>query len=47
MQPLPPHVQAAVDELVADAPPLTPDQVRLIQRFYAAAEAPETAAEAA
>jgi hypothetical protein len=34
---LPPHVQAAVDELVACAPPLTPEQERLIQRFYAQA----------
>jgi hypothetical protein len=38
MQPAPPHVQAAVDELLACAPPLTPEQERLIRRFYAQAE---------
>jgi len=32
MAPLPPHVQAAVDALVACAPPLTEAQKRLIQR---------------
>lgn len=36
MQPLPPHVQAAADELLACAPPLTPEQEHLIRRFYAA-----------
>lgn len=32
MQPLPPHVQARVDELVACAPPLSESQQRAIQR---------------
>lgn len=31
MQPLPPHVQAAVDELVALAPPLTEHQKHVIR----------------
>jgi hypothetical protein len=31
MQPLPPYVQACVDELVALAPPLTEEQQRIIR----------------
>jgi hypothetical protein len=32
MQPLPPHVQARVDELVAAAPPLDDEQKAVIRR---------------
>lgn len=35
MQPLPPHVQAYADELVAGAPPLSPGQRREIERIFA------------
>lgn len=35
MQPLPPHVQAYADELLAVAPPLSPAQRRLIQQQWA------------
>lgn len=31
MEPLPPHVQAAVDELLAVAPPLTDEAIRAIR----------------
>ena len=35
MVPVPPHVKVWADALLAAAPPLTPEQERLIQRFYA------------
>lgn len=40
MQPLPPYMQARVDELLAVAPPLSPAQQLLIRRFGAIATAP-------
>jgi len=35
MRPLPPHVKARADELVAGAPPLSPAQRDLIRRLFA------------
>lgn len=35
LPPLPPHVQARVDELVAIAPPLSATQERAIQQIFA------------
>lgn len=35
MPPLPPHVKAYADELLAAAPPLSPAQKRLIQQVFA------------
>ncbi len=34
---LPPHVQAAVDRHIAQAPPLSPGQQRLLQAIWAPA----------
>ena len=39
-EPLPPHVQAAVDELLACAPPLSPAQRDLIRWFGQPARQP-------
>ena len=35
MEPLPPHVKAYADELLAAAPPLTDGQKRLIRQIFA------------
>lgn len=44
LPPLPPHVQARVDELVAAAPPLSPAQEQLIRPFFSGQPSPERSA---